>query len=728
MKIEERGIFLSKNVRRVDKAKVRHRKNTAFRMNLLFFSIFVLFSVLIFRLGYLQIVKHEDYVGELERKEEIAVNTSVPRGRIFDSEGRIFVDNHPKKAITYTKTSATTSAEILATAEKLATMIEQDTKKITLGDKRDFWILLNPNEAKEKVSTKEVKAINEDSDLSDREKQRKINRLTRERITDAEINSFSEEQLEVLAIYREMMSGYAFSPQIIKSDDVTDEEYAAISERLGEKEMIGVNTTTDWDRERKSSNTILGTTTNPTEGIPKSHLDFYLARDYLRNDRVGRSFIEQYYEDLLQGQKSIMKAVKDRTGKVIETKTVREGEPGKDLVLTIDSELQTELEEIVANKLMQIKARGSAQALDRMFLVMLNPKNGEVLSLVGKQIVRNPDTGRNEIRDYAFGTFTDAYVAGSSIKGATVLTGYEYGAAKVGETKIDEMLQIGRQKKSSLFNKSFNRIAVNDVTALERSSNVYMYKTAIALGNGSYRRGSLSIDKDLAFERLSNGYASFGLGVETGIDLPGEASGFTVAPDKPGLVLDYSIGQFATYTTMQLAQYVGTIANDGYRVAPKVLKEIREPSPDGVHFGPLVQESETKILNRINNTDREIERVKQGMHRVYYGSKGTAKQYFVGKPYEAAGKTGTAESEAVVNGRFYRTITLSHVGFAPYKDPEVAYAVLIPHVTTSTNYVSYQNEVVTAALDKYFEVKAKKNEIRPDSSPVLTIKPPYEEE
>ncbi len=91
----------------------------------------------------MQIVKGEDYVLALERTEEIAVNTSVPRGRIFDREGRILVDNEPQNAITYTKTTSTTSDEMLEIAEKLALLIEQDTNRITTGDKRDFWILKN---------------------------------------------------------------------------------------------------------------------------------------------------------------------------------------------------------------------------------------------------------------------------------------------------------------------------------------------------------------------------------------------------------------------------------------------------------------------------------------------------------------------------------------------------------------------------------------------------------
>ena len=136
-------IYLQKKRHRADQSKVKLRKNIAFRMNFLFFSIFLLFSVLIFRLGYLQIVKSEDFITKLRQTEEIAVNTSVPRGRIFDREGRVLVDNIPKNAITYTKMSTTPSKEMLEIAEELAEIIEKDTNRVTKGDKRDFWILKN---------------------------------------------------------------------------------------------------------------------------------------------------------------------------------------------------------------------------------------------------------------------------------------------------------------------------------------------------------------------------------------------------------------------------------------------------------------------------------------------------------------------------------------------------------------------------------------------------------
>lgn len=703
---------MKKPMRKVDQAKIRQRKHIAFRMNLLFFSIFILFSMLIFRLGYMQIVKGEEYTKKLERTEEIAVNTSVPRGRIYDRTGKVLVDNKPMNAITYTKTSSTTSQDMLKIAEALSELIHQDTKRVTIGDKRDFWILLNPDEAEAKVSKKELEKIKENGTLSKQEIQREVTRLTRERITDEELNSFTDHELEVLAIYREMMSGYAYSPQIIKSGNVTEEEFAAVSERLSEFE--GVNTTTDWDRIKFSDSTILGTMTSSIEGIPRSHLDYYLARDYSRNDRIGRSYFEQQYEELLRGQKTIVKNVKDRTGRVVETKTVREGEPGRDLVLSMDSELQESLEDLISEKLLEMKKDSRSGLLDRAFLVMMDPNNGELLSLVGKRLVKDEDSGRWEVRDFAYGTFTSAYEAGSTVKVATVLAGYSEGVLSVGEVKIDEPMNIAGQQKRSLFNQN-GRVSVDDVTALGRSSNVYMFKIAISIGKGVYRPyKGLPIDIG-GFDRLRNAYASFGLGVKTGIDLPGEFVGIPGSDTRSGKLLDFAIGQFDTYTPLQLAQYISTVANGGNRVAPKVLKEIREPSRDGEILGSLLEETKVNVLNRINNTEKEIEQVKKGMHYVYYGPNGTGGNIFNGAPYTAAGKTGTAQSFYYGEDRSkygMASVNLTHVGFAPADNPEVAYAVVIPYASTDrSNYITQgiaMKDIVRTSLDTYFELKEKR--------------------
>ncbi|TQR19537.1 peptidoglycan D,D-transpeptidase FtsI family protein [Psychrobacillus vulpis] len=713
--------------KRAQSVKAKQRANITFRMNILFFSIFLLFTMLILRLGYLQIVKGEDYTRAIERTEEVAVNTSVPRGRIFDSEGRILVDNEPQRAITYTKMQTTKSSDMFDIAEKLSVLIEKDTKGITKSDLQDYWLRKYEEEANNLVTEEERKEITANEDLSTKQKNAEINKLTRSRITEEQLQSFSPEELEVIAIYREMASGYALSPQIIKGEDVSVEEFARVSERLGE--LKGVNTTTDWRRVKTSSLAILGSTTLPKEGIPKDRLDYFLSRDYSRNDRVGKSYIEQQYEEVLQGRKSVVKNITDGKGRVIDTQTVFEGEPGKDLVLTIDSELQMAQEAILEKQLLELKNNNpGTKYLDRAFFIMLNPSTGEVLSLIGKQIVKDPKTGKQTVRDYAFGSFTTSYEVGSTVKPGTLLTGYRENVVKPNETMIDEPIYIkGSNPKSSVFNRS-GRIAMNDLVAIERSSNVYMFKIAYRLGGQNYLpHYGINFDLD-AFRKMRNGYAQLGLGVPTGIDLPGEVSGVEGGLEM-GKLLDLSIGQYDTYTPLQLAQFAATLANGGDRIQPHVVKEIREPSTDGTQLGKVVKEFTPNILNTVDNTEAEIERVRSAMQRVYYGDKGTARSAFGNSPFNGAGKTGTAQSfyyDPEKKKRF-STVNLTHIGFAPYENPEIAYAVLIPWASLESDYKTNFSTALTRQLvDEYFKIQQKNAGLKEnDSTATPTIKPAY---
>ncbi|MFJ8514348.1 peptidoglycan D,D-transpeptidase FtsI family protein [Lysinibacillus xylanilyticus] len=696
---------------RATSVKAKHHSNLTFRMNVLFFAIFLVFSMLIFRLGYMQIVKGEDYVRDLERKEEVAVNTSVPRGRMYDRYGRILVDNQPENAITYTKMPATTTEEMLDIAEKLAKLIEQPTNRVTLRDKQDFWIIKNHDAAYEKVTAAEKKKINSQENVQTSQINAQIDKLVRERITNEELLQLTEKDLEVLAIYREMVSGYNLSPQIIKSENVSAEEFARVSERL--TQLPGVNTTTDWKRLKLSTLGILGRTTVPTKGIPKEKLNYYLARDYSRNDRVGESYIEAQYEDLLQGQKSVVKNITNKKGQVVDTVTTFEGEPGKDLKLTIDSELQLETEKIVERELLKLKSQGGSYLLDRAFLVMMDPNTGDILSMVGKKIEKNPETGKNEVVDYSYGTFTTAYEAGSAVKAATLLTGYNQGVVSMGTVMGDEPIVLaGTSPKTSIFNRS-GYISLNDLTALERSSNVYMFKIAMLINGTPYSYGMPLRLKDDTFPKMRNNYAQFGLGVKTGIDLPNEVSGVAgpSGPTMGGKTLDLAIGQYDTYTPLQLAQYISTVANGGYRIKPHVVKEVREPSKDGQQLGPLVTEIGPTILNRIDNPTEEIDYVKKGLRLVYTGAQGTARGAFANAPYTAAGKTGTAQVVYYGDLKEYYgtdTLTFTHVGFAPYENPEIAYAVVIPWATTNTGaHLTNNNVIARESVDKYFELKAK---------------------
>lgn len=690
------------------KSKAAQRGHLAFRMNVLFFSIFILFSLLIFRLGYLQIVKGEDFVAELARKEEVRVNTSVPRGKIYDRYGRILVGNQPEKAITYTKMQTTKQSEMIEIAKELATLIDVPTDKNTQRDILDFWIILNPEAARKKVTTKEIQQFrDENPDITEKEVNAENDRRIRERITEAELATLTDYDMEVLAIFNKMRTGYNLSPQIVKGEEVTDAEFARVSERLSD--LKGVNTITDWKRVRHSSLSILGRTTVPSKGIPKSQLNYYLARDYSRNDRVGESYFESQYEELLQGEKAVEKNITNKAGQVIETVRTFDGEPGKDLVSTIDSRLQAEADRIMEEKLLELKARGGSQLLDRAFFVMMDPNTGELLSVVGKKIEYDKDTGERYLIDYSYGAFTTAYEAGSTVKAATVLMGYNNDVIKPGTRMIDAPMRIGNLTLNSLFNKNSSYL-IDDLTALERSSNVYMFKIAMAIGGRQYSPGMKFSLNDDTLQKMRNGFAEFGLGVPTGIDLPGETAGVQTDPDRDAKLLNLAIGQFDTYTPLQLAQYISTIANGGYRIQPRMLKEIRKPSEDGLTMGPLEDEVEPIILNRISNSESEINHVKEGLRRVYYGSKGSAAYVFRDFEPTAAGKTGTAQ--VVYYGPQSDkygtdTINIVHVGFAPFDKPEVAYALIFPWVTTNFDInLPHANQAAREILESYFRLKS----------------------
>lgn len=671
---------------------------------MLFFVIFVLFSVLILRLGLVQIVYGEDFKREIERTEDITVNNPVPRGKMFDRNGKVIVDNTPLNAITYTKFQDTSQEEMLKTAERLAQLIDKDISKVRERDKQDFWILKNPEKAKAKITEKEWD-LYEQEELDDKE----IYNLQLKRINENDLASLTAQDLETLAIFREFNSGYALTQQIVKNENVTPEEFAVVSENL--ESLPGVDTTTDWERYYAFGNTlktVLGNVTSSDEGLPKDKLEEYLARDYSRNDRVGKSYIELQYEDVLHGQKGKVKNVTDKAGKILSTEVVSEGQRGKDLVLTIDMNLQLEIEKIIEEELWNARQNSKSALLDRAFVVLMNPHTGEILTMAGKQIARNDETNKQEMRDFALGNITTSYNVGSVVKGATILTGYNTGAIQPGSTHYDSPLLIKNTPPKSSW-KNFGNI--NDLRALQISSNVYMWKTVIEMAGGQYSPNKpLPLDVT-AFDTMRQSFSQFGLGTKTGIDLPNESTGYAGPLKQPGLLLDLAIGQYDTYTVMQLAQYVSTIANGGYRVQPHIVKEIREPVLENNQLGPVVQEIEPTILNRIDGKDEWIDRVQEGFRMVMQVGDGTGVSSFKGAEYSPAGKTGTAQAfyDGPERKKFGEippeVMNLSLISYAPSDNPEVAMAVLVPWAYQGNSGPATANIIGRRVMDTYFNLK-----------------------
>lgn len=270
-----------------------------------------------------------------------------------------------------------------------------------------------------------------------------IYQLTLDRITEDELSELTKDDLEILAIYREFTSGYALTPQIVKNKGVTPEEFAVVSENL--QILQGVDTTTDWERYYAFGDTlksVLGNVTSSDEGLPAEQLEYYMARDYSRNDRVGKSYIEMQYEEVLHGQKAKVKNITDKAGNVLETVPITDGQRGKDLVLSIDMDLQKEVEKIIEEELREAKASAGTALLDRAYVVLMDPHSGEVLSMAGKKIVKDKETGQSVMQDDALGNITTTYNVGSAVKGATILTGYKTGAITPGTVFYDRPLKI----------------------------------------------------------------------------------------------------------------------------------------------------------------------------------------------------------------------------------------------------------------------------------------------
>ncbi|RLQ96855.1 peptidoglycan D,D-transpeptidase FtsI family protein [Falsibacillus albus] len=698
------------------KKKKGKRSYIPVRMNLMFFVIFILFSLLILRLGMVQIVFGQDYLREVQRTTDVTVSNSVPRGKIFEANGNAVVDNAPVNAITYTRTPKTKQEDMIKVAKNLAKLIKQPITKITEREQKDYWIIKYPNLADKKLTAKEKKDYEKKKDGD-----AKLYQMKLDRITKADLSMLTDDDKEVLAIYREMIGGYNLTPQIIKNENVTNEEFAQVSAHL--KDLPGVDITTDWNRIYPFGDTlktILGKISDRDSGLPLEEADAYVAKGYNRNERVGTSYIEKQYEDVLQGQKEKIKNITDKSGSVVSTEVIQKGRRGDDLVLSIDMELQKRIEKIIGDELLKSKQQPGHQLLDRVFVNMLNPYTGEIKAMAGKRY--KLDNGKPVLEDFALGNITSSYAMGSAVKGATVLTGYKTGAISPGEQIVDEPLHIkGTPTKASYVRGGMGRI--NDLTALKRSSNVYMFKTAIAIGHGHYVPKAPLDLRSNTFDILRTSFRQFGLGTRTGIDLPGEQVGFKGQDTtNPGFILDYAIGQYDTFTPLQLAQYMSTIANGGYRMQTHLVKEIRQPVEASDRLGPIVEEIQPKVLNKLDMKPEWINRVKEGFREVAQEPGGTGHSTFYSTKYSSepttykpAVKTGTAQGPYAGDNPNYshQTLTwnLTMAGYAPYDHPEVAFSVVVPWAYQEDAYNQGINySIAKKVMDAYFDLKKEREE------------------
>ncbi len=644
------------------------------------------------KLFSIQILNNKYYNKKLE---SLTVKTfysdSSPRGRIYDRNGVVIVDNKSRKVISYKKDSSITTEREISLAYLLSTYIDVDYSKLTDNMLREFWVLNNKSKSLKKITDDEWKALK-----LRKLTQSDINKLKIKRVTDEELSMYNDEDREACYIYNLMNRGYYYTEKIIKNVDVTDLEYANVAVNLDK--LPGFSVKLDWERYYPYDNvfrSILGTVSNSTSGIPYNMKDYYLKEGYALNDRVGLSYIEYQYENYLKGKKAKYKLNDDGSYTEIE-----KGSRGNDLVLTIDIELQKEVEKILEEELIKAKSEKYTEYFDKSYVIINDPNTGEILAMAGKQIVKT-DSGYS-ILDYTPGVFTSSVTPGSVVKGASHIVGYNTGALKIGEVRKDECMKIASTPIKCSF-KTYGNI--DDLQALQYSSNIYQFYTAINVGGGVYKYNAPLVIDESAFDTYRNTFASFGLGVKTGIDLPNESLGYKGTSRLSGLLLDFSIGQYDTYTPIQIAQYMSTIAT-GNRLQPHVLKAVF--SSKNEKFKDVVYEFEPHILNTLDTEKKYLDRVKMGLKLVM--SSGTGASY-IDKKYNAAGKTGTAQSFIDTdkdNKIDTATTTATFSAYAPYDDPKVVFTVISPDVSLdsiSYNQMSKVNNRITKRVSqKYFDI------------------------
>ncbi|MED1952564.1 penicillin-binding protein [Brevibacillus nitrificans] len=484
-------------------------------------------------------------------------------------------------------------------------------------------------------------------------------------------------QWHKLSLLQEMRSPQmaSYIPRRVKVN-ITQQEMFQIEERRTELPGISVELEPVRQIMPDPDGTAFGTHfLGYINAIRPESLKEYEAQGYNAIDRVGVTGLEAYYERYLRGKDGIMDVHVNKNSETVE-KTMRQApEPGNDLVLALDWRFQSKVEAILKEEVEAYKKKPTTpKEFKDAHVMAMNPNTGEILAMASY-----PDYNLNLYYDRK--EFNKVYSSlilpnesnrfiytpyppASTYKPLSVMIALQEGLTTPNETIYDRGgLEVGTSYKRNW--KAGGHGPVNARRALQVSNNTYMYEMAIRLA----KKGTQGWEKQFSVLDFYN--AQFGLGVKTGIDLPGEKTGWENPNLYYGNLADAMIGQYDLFTPIQIAQYISTIANGGYRIRPHLVKEIRRGTTDPKKPGQTLTLIEPQVLNRVNIDPKYIQVVKEGMHLVTQPG-GTVSRAFTGLPYNVAAKSGTAQT-----GR--RAENALVVGFAPYENPQIVFVVVAPN-------------------------------------------------
>jgi penicillin-binding protein 2 len=379
-------------------------------------------------------------------------------------------------------------------------------------------------------------------------------------------------------------------------------------------------------------------------------------------DLIGKKGIEKRYDAVLRGKDGDRVVVVDSRGQLLREYGREPAEPGKDLTLSLDLELQQE----AASWLDGPEKVGA--------IIVMDPRNGELLALVSSPSFNSNlfthrlqeddwqallEAPNNPLQNRAL---QNAYSPGSTFKIVMATAG-------LSEHLIDESFRLSCGGSTTIYNHSFRcwrkegHGSVNVHSALQHSCDVFFYHLGQRLG----------------IERIARYARLFGLGALTGIDIPGEKPG--LVPDAAwslkarhqpwyaGETISVAIGQGPMLLTpLQMAAMTAVVANGGYRVVPHLVKNLPTPPPEKVGLDP-----------------RALEIVREGLWAVVNEPGGTAFSTAFPPAAAVAGKTGSVQVIAQKVRTKAETLPFKYrdhgwfTSFAPATEPRLVVSVFTEH-------------------------------------------------
>ncbi|MEN9789228.1 MAG: hypothetical protein RLZZ473_1292 [Pseudomonadota bacterium] len=404
---------------------------------------------------------------------------------------------------------------------------------------------------------------------------------------------------------------------------------------------------------------------------------------YAGTSTIGKVGIEAAYEDPLRGRNGSREIMVNARGRSVEklgtlqaALQTRPGEPGTDLFLTLDLEVQRVAEQVVRDQ--------------RAAIVALDPNNGDVIALVSRPgfdpnlfargLTRTEYAALNDNPDRPLfnRALRGTYPPGSTIKPVVALAGLTHGIIEpdkpffcIGYFSLPGSSHRFRDWRPK------GHGAVDLRSAISQSCDPYFY----------------SLSNQLGVRRLNAFLGQFGLGKPTGIDIGGEKSGILPSPEWkktafkqrsaqvwfPGETVIFGIGQgYMTSTPLQLAHMTAILATRGKNFEPRLVRAMRDPRTQ------RMTELTPAPLPPLQAASAEHwDLIIDGMRAVMEG--GTATRSAAGAPYSIAGKTGTAQVFSVAQNARYNESAIAErlrdhawfVAFAPIEAPRIAIAVLV---------------------------------------------------